>query len=172
MIEKRSSGTWLIRIYIGRDENGKKKYYNETFYAPLKSLAQDRERELSKQLKIAQAGPKSTVMTVGEQIDDWLLDSKDSLSPSSNRIYEYYARTLKPVAGHMMLWSLTGNELNRVLRDQFTNQAVRSRHNIYSFLRTVLRSAIDSGRAPQSILLGREFHGKNGILYQEKNYII
>lgn len=154
MIEKRGSGTWLIRIYIGRGEDGKKKYYNETFYAPLKSLAQDRERELSKQLKITQAGPKSTVMTIGEQIDDWLLDSKDSLSASSYRTYEYYAKTLKPVVGGMMLWSLTGNELNKILRDRFINYSVRSRHNIYSFLRTVLRSAIDSGRAPQSILLG------------------
>jgi len=154
MIEKRGSGTWLIRIYIGRGENGKKKYFNETFYAPIKSLAQERERELSKQLKIAQAGPKSAIMTIEEQIVDWLLDSKDSLARSSYRTYEYYAKTLKPVIGSMMLWSLTGSELNRALRDQFTNHSVRSRHNLYSFLRTVLRSAIDSGRAPQSILLG------------------
>jgi len=154
MIEKRGSGTWLIRIYIGRNEEGKKKYYNETFYAPLKSLAQDRERELSKQLKNVQAGPKSAIMTIEEQIDDWLGDSKDSLASSTYRTYECYAKALKPVVGHMMLWSLTGDDLNKILRNQFTNHSVRSKHNLYSFLRTVLRSAIDTGRAPQSILLG------------------
>ena len=30
-IVKRGDRTWLIRIFLGRDNNGKRKYYNETF---------------------------------------------------------------------------------------------------------------------------------------------
>ncbi|MGE5543625.1 MAG: hypothetical protein ACM3UW_01500 [Bacillota bacterium] len=50
---------------MGRGSDGKPDYYYETFYAPLKSLAQDRERELMKRLKHA-AGPKRDIMTLND----------------------------------------------------------------------------------------------------------
>jgi hypothetical protein len=62
-VRKRGKG-WLISIYLGRDETTGKKYHYETFYAPTKSLAQDRERELKRLLK-KRSGPILKYLLLG-----------------------------------------------------------------------------------------------------------
>lgn len=44
-IIKRGHLVYLLRVFLGRDENGKRRYANETFYGP-KSEARSRLREL------------------------------------------------------------------------------------------------------------------------------
>jgi hypothetical protein len=51
MIISKSKGVWLIRIYLGRDKEGKRKWYSEQFRAPSKTLARDKERELESKYK-------------------------------------------------------------------------------------------------------------------------
>ena len=50
-IIKRSENTWVIRIYLGRDERGKRKYRNKTFHGTKKDAqkyltAKLREKDL------------------------------------------------------------------------------------------------------------------------------
>lgn len=33
----RGKDTWLVRVFIGRDENGKRKYHNKTIHGGKKS---------------------------------------------------------------------------------------------------------------------------------------
>jgi hypothetical protein len=35
-IIKRGKNTWLLRVFLGRDTAGKRKYSNETFHGPKK----------------------------------------------------------------------------------------------------------------------------------------
>mgnify|MGYP000913796456 FL=1 len=154
MIEARGKGKWLIRIYLGRDAGGKRKYYNETFYAPIKLLAQEREQELTKKLKGQKAGPYDEIMTLGQYIDYFLENIEDTIRSSSLLTYQGYAKKVKPLVGGLLLWTLTAEQLNSNLRGRFDHLAKRSRKNLYDFIRNVVRSAIEAHRAPQDALLG------------------
>jgi len=154
MIQKRGPNKWFITIYLGRGPDGKKKNYTETFYAPIKALAQDREHELRKQLKSRPAGPARLAMTLGEFMDTWLADSQSSLAVSTYDTYLYNARTVKPFIGGLQIWTLTGEQLTDALRGKFDHMRPRSRRNLYTFTRTVVKAAVDEKRAPQDALIG------------------
>lgn len=154
MVKKRGQNTWWIRIYTGRDSEGEKTYYHETFYAPLKAMAQERERELTKKLKQQYMGPRTDITTVAHWIDAWMIDIKDTIAPRTYITYEYNARTIKPLIGELGLWSLTSEQLNDVLRGQFDNMQPRSKKNMYSFVHTVINAAIEAKKVPPDALQG------------------
>lgn len=154
MVKKRGPNKWLITIYLGRGADGKKKNYHETFYAPVKILAQEREFELKKQLKSQPAGPAHLAMTLGEFMDTWLRDVQPSLAASTYDTYVYLSQTVKPFIGALHLWTLTAIELSDALRGRFEHMSPRSRRNLYAFTKTVVRAAIDEKRAPQDALIG------------------
>jgi len=154
MIVNKGKGKWLIRIYLGRGDDGKRKDYSETFYAHIKSLVQERELELKKKLIYQKAGPRQEIMYLGEYLDYWLENNKDSIRDSSYTTYSSFVRRLKPIIGHLSLWTLSAEQLNSVLTGQFDSLQDRSKKNLYDFTRTVVRSAIESRRAPQDALLG------------------
>ncbi len=153
MIVSKSKGKWLIRIYLGRGEDGKRKYYSETFYAPIKSLVQERERELTKKLK-CKVGPQTAIMTLGGYIDYHLktLEDSDSVKFDSLELYKYYAKTIKPYVGHLQLWNLSGEMLNEALAGKFRKMATRSRKNLYDFTAKIVRAAIAADRTPGNAL--------------------
>ena len=154
MIKKRKENTWWIRIYLGRGPDGKKEFYNETFYAPIKSLAQERERELKKKLKGQPIGPHTNIMTLGQWLDAWMIDIKDSVTTRTYSTYKYNAKRIKPFIKDLNLWTLNSEQLTDVLRGQFENMRPRSKKNMYSFVHTVVQAAIDAKRAPQDALQG------------------
>ncbi len=154
MITKRGNNTWLIRIDLGRGEDGKRKFYHETFYAPIKSMVQERERELRKKLKICHQGPLSEIMTVGQWMDAWMIDVKGTIAPRTYVTYDYNARTIKPLIGSLELWSLTSEQLNDALRGQFADMKPRSKKNMYAFVHTVVQAAIDAKKVPMDALQG------------------
>ena len=155
MIKRRSANTSLIHtIYLGRWPDGKKQNYHETFYAPVKVLAQEREWELRKQFKSQPSGPAKVAITLGDFTDIFLRDNQDSLAVSTYDTYCYCARTLKPYIGGLHLWTLTGEQLSDALRGKFDHMRPRSRRNLYTFAKTVVRAAVDEKRAPQDALTG------------------
>ncbi|HBQ27330.1 MAG TPA: hypothetical protein DD791_13130 [Syntrophomonas sp.] len=154
MIKPRGKNTWLIQIYLGRDATGKKNYYHETFYSPLKSLAEERERELKKQLKPHKVGPNNKIMTLGEYMDYYLNKKKKSIRPSSLRTYESYTSKLKPLIGHLQLWTITSEQIDTILTNNLGNLALRSQKNLYNYTYEVISSAINDRRVPKDALLG------------------
>ncbi|MGI6514865.1 MAG: tyrosine-type recombinase/integrase [Syntrophomonadales bacterium] len=153
MIKKRGENTWWIRIYLGRGSDGTPQYYHETFYAPLKSMAQERERELTKQMKHV-AGPKRDIMTLNDWLDRWIEDTADSVSHGTLRGYKAHLRQLKPLLGDLILWELDANKLHERLRGRFDHLKPKTKRNIYATLKTAIKAGIDQKIIPSDALTG------------------
>jgi len=69
-IIKRGDKTWLVRVFTGRDGNGKRCYRNKT----IKGNKKDAETYLSATLTQISAGTlvEPLKLTVGEYLDQWL----------------------------------------------------------------------------------------------------
>lgn len=150
-IQKRGKG-WLIKVYMGRGDDGKKKYYTETFYAPLKSMVVSREKELKE--KFSRIGPKKGVATLGEWLDRWLDDVKTSVSDVTWRGYRKHVRRVKPFLGDLKLYELDALEVNRLLRENLEGLSPRTQKNIQDTLRTAIRAGINARVIPQEAMLG------------------
>ncbi len=153
MVRKKGKHSWLIEIYLGRDEEGKRNYYRETFHAPIKSLVVERENELKKQLKRS-AGPKREITNLGQYFDSWLEDIRDSITDVTLRGYKKHVKELKPVVGHLLLWDLNAESLKKAISGKFDHLQLRTRKNINDTLRTTIRNAIELKYVPQDALLG------------------
>lgn len=151
MIKKRGKG-WLIKVYLGRDSEGKKKYYTETFYAPLKSMAQARERELKQ--KFEKLGPKQGVATLGEWLDVWLEEKHTQIDSNSYRTYTTYINKIKPFIADVKTYEISGPELKRRINGHLDNVAPRTQRNILNVLKTAIRTGIEARVIPQDALLG------------------
>lgn len=155
MIRKRGDNTWQIIIYLGRGANGKENYQYETFYSPRKSIVQEREKELIKQLK-NKTGPHQSVDTVGKLLLSWLKNIEE-LGKAQERTIETYngqIQKLLPVVGHLPLYNLTAFTVQNALSGQFGNVSDRTRKNYYSTLRTALRRGYSWGLLPHDVTGG------------------
>jgi integrase len=67
---KRGEDTWVVRIFMGRDANGKRRYLNKT----VKGKKKDAETYLSKTQTSISTGTfiEASTLTVGEYLDKWL----------------------------------------------------------------------------------------------------
>lgn len=147
MVKKRGKDTWWIRIYLGKGSDGKPKYYHETFRAPLKSIAQDRERELKKMLSAQKMGTQQLLMNIGELLDAWLEIVKEQGVASDRTIetYTYHVKRLRPIVGSISLYGLTAFEVQNALSGQFPELASATKKGIYGTLRTALRQGFRWG---------------------------
>jgi len=152
MLEKRGKG-WLVRIYLGKGEDGKKKYFTQMIYAPTKHMAREIEASLKKRL-VKPDGYRGAVYTLGEWLDAWLAETKDTVSSRTYKEYESHVRKLKPLVGDLFLYSLQAEVLSQRLAGQFNHLRPKTRKNLYSTLKTVIRAAIERKLAPYDALVG------------------
>lgn len=153
-IEKRGEGTWRIKLYMGRGGDGKIQYYSETYHAPLKSMAEARERELNEKIKGLKNGPVSDRMYLSQYMSHYVSTRKNWAS-STRRCYVDYARQLEPYTSRTLLWSLNSERLEAIMAAFMADREItqRSAKNIYAFLRSVVNRAIREKKAPQDALL-------------------
>src|SRR4051812_12328713 len=69
-IIKRGKDTFLLRVYIGRDSNGRRHYFSETF----KGSPKDAKKRLVEKIGEKDAGKliQSSRITLNEYLDQWL----------------------------------------------------------------------------------------------------
>lgn len=69
-IIKRGDKTWLVRVFMGRDEQGKRRYINKTIHGTKK----DADKYLNSTLTAISAGTfvEPTPLTVNAYLDKWL----------------------------------------------------------------------------------------------------
>lgn len=156
MIRKRGDNTWQIVIYLGRQPDGKEDYFYETFHAPRKSMVQERERELEKQLKRKKEGPHQRISTVGELLQFWIENLQDSGDAQERTVetYKGHVKKLMPLVGDLQLYNLTAFDVQQALKGQFTDVSDRTRKNFYSTLRSALRSGFSWGLTPVDVSTG------------------
>jgi len=87
-INKRGENTWLVRIFLGRDVDGKRKYFNKTIHGTKKDAqkfltAKTREKDLG-------IFVEPTSISLNEYLDKWLLESaKPRLREATFENYRY-----------------------------------------------------------------------------------
>lgn len=152
MIQKRGKNSWLIKIYLGRGPDGKEKRYVETFHAPLKSMAIARERELKAQF--AKVGRVGEVNTLGEWLDIWLEGHKNMITSRTFMEYNSTVKRLKPIIGHLHLYTLDSFQIMDLLEAELANLAPKTRRNYYSVLKMVIKTALERKLVPNDALQG------------------
>lgn len=110
-IISRGKRTWLVRIYLGRDENGKRKYLNKTIHGTKKEAqawlsATLRDRDLGVAVRPAQ-------QTLNEYLDRWLESAaKARVRPKTFAGYQdVLRRYVRPELGGRPLSKITPVEI-------------------------------------------------------------
>src|SRR5680860_482338 len=116
-IIERGERKYLVRMYLGRDESGKRKHHSKT----VKGSRRDAERYLTQILREKDEGVfvKPSKQTVNQYLDEWL---DTSCRPRvRERTYEDYAKILdryvRPSLGMRKLAKLTPMEIQRLYNE-------------------------------------------------------
>jgi len=102
-IIKRGDNTWLVRVFTGRDANGKRRYINKT----IKGKKREAQSYLSESLTKISAGifVEPVKLTVDEYLDKWLeAAARPRLSERTFADYkEVLRRYVRPKLGSVRL---------------------------------------------------------------------
>jgi len=138
-VKKRAENSWTIAIYLGRDEQGKKKYHYETFYAVSRSDAVKYEERLERDLKEKIISSKALGLNVGELIDKWLRSVKNEVDISTFDTYSRQVKRIRPLVEDLKLYTVTTLLLEERLNQLDTEDLKpRTIKNYYAILKRVL----------------------------------
>ncbi|MGQ0433386.1 MAG: tyrosine-type recombinase/integrase [Microthrixaceae bacterium] len=142
LIQKRGTGSWRIRAYLGRDASGTKRYVTKT----VRGTRRDAERDLSRLLVEVDEGrhSASAPMTFGDLLDRWLTVKRQAVEPTTLSSYDWVARTyLRPALGDRKVAALRPIELDDLYADLsargLSPRTVRICH-------TVIRQSLEQAR--------------------------
>jgi integrase len=135
-IIKRGTDTWLVRIFLGRDENGKTKFFNET----VKGKRKDAETFETKKKRELDLGVfiEHSKITVNEYLDKWLeVSAKPRLKYRTYEDYvEYLKRYIRSQIGKKHLSKIRPLDIQSVytgmLQSVLSARTVRYAHAILS----------------------------------------
>lgn len=104
-IIKRGDNTWLVRIFLGRDSEGKRAYLNKTVHGTKKDAqAFIREKERARDLR---QPLESLNITFNEYLNRWLKFSQQHVREYSHYWYEQLmANYVRPTLGTRRLGEL------------------------------------------------------------------
>lgn len=146
-IIKRGENVYLVRVYLGRDGSGKRKYHNKTIHGNKK----DAERYLTKVLRERDTGTfvEPSRETLAEFLDKWL-DTVVKQRVRERTYLDYRDRLkwyVKPVLGDKKLSQITAEDIqtmyNKMLEDGLSPRTVRYTHTI---LKNALQQAVKWGK--------------------------
>jgi len=152
-IIKRYENSYSIVINLGKDpDSGKRK---QRWYS-IKGTKKAAEKKLSELLHELDTGMlvKPTRVTVGQYLDQWLLDSKVNIAPNTAQTYYWFIeRHIKPAIGQMTLTALRPEHLQRLYSDKLTSGrrdgsgglGSRSVRYIHTTMHKALKSAVKLG---------------------------
>ncbi len=135
-IVKKGKDKWLVRVFIGRGENGKTKFFNEIVLGK-KDDAKAFEAKKKAELKSGVALEHSKT-TVGEYLDKWLeVAAKPRLKERTFEDYEQYLkRYIRPRIGKLLLSKLKPLDIQAIytwmLDNKLSARTVRFAHSILS----------------------------------------
>ncbi|MBE0657372.1 MAG: tyrosine-type recombinase/integrase family protein [Bryobacteraceae bacterium] len=111
---ERGKNTWLVRVYLGRDADGKRQSLSKTIHGTKKQA----QTWLNKTLTERDAGVaiKPAQQTLGEYLDHWLESAaKPRVRPKTFAGYsDMLNRHIRPALGLRPLSKLTPLEIQRV----------------------------------------------------------
>ncbi|MDT5267960.1 MAG: integrase [Acidobacteriota bacterium] len=135
-IIKRGKDTFLVRVYIGRDSQGRRHYFSETVKGSLK----DAKKRLTEKIGEKDAGKiiKASRITLNEYLDKWL-DSAVSNRVRPNSLHHYKMRMkfqVRPHLGHYRLEAITPmhvqNLITKLNQQGIASTTIKKVHAILS----------------------------------------
>ena len=146
-IRKRGTNKYTISIYLGRGEDGKRKYHYETFHGS-KTEAKKYAFQLELKLKRA-AGPKKSEKFLKDYLKRWANQIKGTVSERTWEEYNRHIQKIIPLVENIRMYNLTSYDLQQALEGlNNSNLAPRTVKNIYSTLKTALKQAVAWGILP------------------------
>lgn len=144
---ERGPDKYLLRIFLGRDSEGKRHYHDETFHGK-KRQAQDRLRTLLTKHKAGES-LKINKDTLGVFLDEWLGANPD-LKESS---IAHYKRTLnlyvRPKLGNLMLAKIEAGDIQAIYKSLAESGLSRSSVNyVHTLLKSVFKLALRRRKVP------------------------
>ncbi len=135
-IVKRGENTWYIRIFLGRDAEGKRKYFNKTIHGTKKDAqkfltAKTREKDLGIFVEPAS-------MPLNEFLDRWL--EEIAINKLRARTFDNYESLLnchvRKILGSKKLSDIQAYEVQKLYNDmkkaKYSPKTIRHVHNVLS----------------------------------------
>lgn len=132
--KKLPSGRWRCLVYVGKDENGKRKYRSVTADTKKESIAQAAQFENRPQ--------NASKMTVGEAVRQYIDLRSDVMSPATVRGYEKILRcNLAPIVNETAS-TLTQDDIQRFVAELSRSVGAKTIRNILGLLKPSLRGFV------------------------------
>jgi integrase len=154
-VESRGSGLWRVRVYIGRDEDGKRHYRSETVRGSRKAADKVLTRLLNEKDSGAPVVPSQE--TVGQYLTRWLdVAAKPRLRPQTHTEYQRIIENdITPHIGRRRLVKLSPMDVQRLYADLLAGRrgtnagtrqgralSPRSVRYVHAVLRSALKQAV------------------------------
>jgi integrase len=142
-IVKRGKDTWQVRIFLGRDINGKTRFFNQT----VKGKRKDAERLETKKKSEIDTGifVEHSKITVDEYLNKWFdVAAKPRLRARTFEDYaDYMKRYVRPVVGTKRLASIKPLDLQLVYTTMLENGlSGRTVRYVHAVLSSALKQAV------------------------------
>lgn len=141
--KKLPSGNWRVLLYIGNDENGKRKY--ESITAPTEAeanlLASRRKYEIERGV-IKNEKPED--MTVYEAIERYIDERKESLSPKTIKSYRSILAHHYEGIKNIKIGKLTTRAVQLEANREARTHSPKTVQNIFGLLNGALKEAMPS----------------------------
>ena len=138
----RGKNKWLVRVYLGRDENGKRKYHNKTIHGRKK----DAQSYLTKVLREKDMGffTEPSQEFLKEYLKKWLKNAvKPRVRDVTLKSYEQLVRVhLIPLLGDTKLSNLNPSLIQSTYNDLGEKLSPRTVRYIHSILNNSLEQAV------------------------------
>lgn len=146
-LQQRGANSWRVRVFVGRDELGKKRYLQRT----VRGTKREAQRAMAKLVTEVDGGRHvpAAKRRFGELLDQWLEVKASTVEESTIEDYRYYvARYIKPALGHLTL-----DRIRTIDLDRFYARLRAGEHGgrplsarTVRLCHTVVRQALDQAR--------------------------
>jgi integrase len=120
-----ASKKYRIRVYLGKDSAGRRRYHNETVHGSAED-ANERIREVLRRHKSGEA-IKPSADTFSAFLDEWLASKRLSVAESSLESYRFKVdHSIRPALGDRLLVAITAADIEAFYADMVKAKVSRS----------------------------------------------
>ena len=132
--KKLPSGRWRCLVYVGKDENGKRKYRSVT--------ADTKKEAVERAAQIENRPLNASKMTVGEAVRQYIDLRSDVMSPATVRGYEKILRCNLPPIVNETASKLAQDDIQRFVTELSHSVGAKTIRNILGLLKPSLRGFV------------------------------
>lgn len=132
---KLPSGSYRVNLYVGTDENGKRKY--KSFTAPTKKEAE----LLAAQYNLTRKEKPRCELTVGQAIARYIETKTNVFSPSTVRSYKTYLKNDCAGIEHVKICDLNADRIQRWINSLAVDHSPKTVKNVYYLFTPAIQEA-------------------------------